>query len=133
MSKTEAAEKLHQDMLRDISAYLKERGLHPYESTSVDLMIIYNDKTRIFELKSATRDNMVSQVAMGAFQISCYKNAMNEDFNSIIASLIIQKINDYEPEKFVQKALNSMGVGFLIYDPAKPWPDRVDGLFIDQE
>jgi len=128
LSKTEAAEKLHQDMLRDISSYLKEKGILPYESTSVDLMIMLNDETRIFEIKSSTLTNIVAQAAKGAFQTACYINAMIADYQSLSAALILHKIEDTNLEKFVHDALDHLGVKYLTYDPRKKWPERVSGL-----
>lgn len=128
LSKTEAAEKLHQDMLRDISSYLKEKGVSPYESTSIDLMITLNDETRIFEIKSSTRANIVAQASKGAFQIACYVNAMIANYQSLCAALILHKIEDENLEEFVHDALDHLGVKCLTYDPDKKWPEKVVGL-----
>lgn len=128
LSKTEAAEKLHQDMLRDISSYLKEKGMSPYESASVDLMITLNDQTRIFEIKSSTLANIVAQAAKGAFQMACYVNAMAADYEPLDAALILHKIEDTNLEKFVHDALARLSVKYLTYDPSKKWPERVAGL-----
>lgn len=128
LSKTEAAEKLHQDMLRDISSHMKEKGLSPYESTSVDLMITLNGETRVFEIKSSTPANIVAQAAKGAFQMACYFNAMVADYQPLAASLILHKIEDDNLEKFVHSALERLGIKYLTYDPSKKWPDRVVGL-----
>jgi hypothetical protein len=128
LSKTEAAEKLHQDMLRDISSYLKEKGISPYESSSVDLMITLNEQTRIFEIKSSTLTNIVAQAAKGAFQIACYVNAMAADYQPLTAAIILHKIEDANLEKFVHDALDRLSVRHLTYDPSKKWPERVAGL-----
>ncbi len=130
LSKTEAAEKLHQDMLRDISSYLKENGVSPYESASIDLMITLKDQTRIFEIKSSTPANIVAQAAKGAFQMACYINAMAADFEPLDAALILHRIEDENIEKFVHDALDRLNVKYLTYDPQKKWPERVCGLLI---
>jgi hypothetical protein len=129
LSKTEAAEKLHQDMLRDISAYLKENGISPYESASIDLMITLNGQTRIFEIKSSTPANIVAQSAKGAFQMACYVNAMAADYEPLDAALILHKIEDTNLEKFVHDALTRLNVKHLTYNPRAKWPERVAGLF----
>lgn len=128
LSKTEAAEKLHQTMLRDIAFYLKEIGLSPYESASVDLMISLNGRRKIFEIKSSTPLNIIAQAAKGAFQIACYANAMAIDYEPLAASLIMHKIQDVTLEKFVHDALDRLGIKYLIYDPVIGWPDRIHGL-----
>ena len=128
LNKTEEAEKLHQNMLRDISSYLKEKGVSTYESSSVDLMILLNDQTRIFEIKSSTLANIMAQAAKGAFQIACYCNAMDADHGPLSAALIIHKIEDTNVETFVHNALKRLGVKCLTYDPDRQWPQRVAGL-----
>jgi len=128
LSKTEAAEKLHQAMLRDIASYLKEQGLSPYESASVDLMISLNGRRKIFEIKSSTSLNIIAQAAKGAFQIACYANAMAIDFEPLDTSLIMHKIQDAALEKFVYEALDRLGIKYLLYDPDTGWPNRVNGL-----
>jgi hypothetical protein len=128
LSKTEAAEKLHQSMLRDISSYLKANGVSPFESASVDLMIILDHQRRIFEIKSSTLANIMAQAAKGAFQIACYLNAMAADYEQLDGFLILHKVEDSNFEVFVRDALTRLGVKNLTYDPSKKWPERVSGL-----
>ena len=128
LNKTEAAEKLHQDMLRDISSYLEEAGIMPYESGSIDLMISSHDRVKIFEIKSSTPLNIVAQAAKGAFQMACYVNAMENDYLLLSSALILHKIGDEGLERFVHEALSRLGVEYLTYDPDKKWPDRINGL-----
>ena len=128
LMKTEAAEKLHQDMLRDISSYLKENGVYPYESASIDLMITLQDQTRIFEIKSSTPTNIVAQAAKGAFQMACYVNAMGADYDPLDAFLILHSVEDKNLEKFVHDALARLNVKYLIYNPREKWPERLPGL-----
>lgn len=129
LNKTEVAEKIHQDMLRDISTYLKKNGLVPYESESVDLMIEHNGKTKIFEIKSANDSNLLAQSARGAFQIACYLDAMSPDYESLQGALILHKIAHAQIESIVSNALSRMGIRHLVYDPSLDWPERVRGLF----
>lgn len=128
LAKTEAAEKLHQEMLRDIVSYLSGKGVLPYESLSIDLMISLEDTTCIFEIKSAMAANITAQAAKGAFQIACYFNAMVSDYQPLKAALILHKIEDAKMERFVHDALDRLNVKHLTYDPQKRWPDRVKGL-----
>lgn len=126
--KTETAEKLHQSMLRDISAYLKKNSITPFESGSVDLMIEHSGKTRIFEIKSATNSNIMAQAAKGAFQIACYVNAMSGSHHPLCAAIIIHKIEDESLEQLTREALEILGVTYLVYDPGNEWPHRVEHL-----
>lgn len=128
LNKTEAAEKLHQEMLRDIASYLKTQHIQPYESSSIDLMILNNEETKLFEIKSSTPENILAQAAKGAFQLACYINAMMNEYNPLKATLILYKIEQVELEAFVHNALDRLGIRYLTYDPTKKWPDKVNGL-----
>lgn len=128
LRKTEAAEEIHQQMLRDISSYLLEQGVSPYETASIDLMITLKDQTRIFEIKSSTSTNLLAQAAKGAFQMACYVNAMADDYEPLDGALILHKIEDPNLEKFVHDALTRLNVKYLTYNPREKWPERVAGL-----
>lgn len=126
--KTEAAEKLHQDMLRDISSYLKSQFILPYESSSVDLLASINGQIRIFEIKSTTSVNIVAQAAKGAFQVACYLNAMIFEYQLLDGFLILHKTDNPDLERFVHAVLDRLNVKHLTYDPKIEWPNRVEGL-----
>jgi hypothetical protein len=128
LNKTEVAEKLHQDMLRDISQYLLRIGAMPYESSSIDLMTEYQGRTKIFEIKSTNNNNVISQCAKGAFQIACYLNAMTPDYEPLDAALILHKIDNMEIQDFAVQSLSLLGINCLIYDPLLNWPNRVRNL-----
>lgn len=128
LEKTEASEKIHQDMLRDISTYVKKHNLMPYQSDSVDLMIELGGKIKIFEIKSANDENLVAQSAKGAFQVAWYLEAMIPSYDSITGHLIIHKIRNGETENLVKNALKRLGIDYLIYNPSLDWPERVSGL-----
>jgi hypothetical protein len=128
LDKTSAAEELHQSMLRDITKYLKSIGIQPYESTSVDLMIRHDSKTKIYEIKSSSNDNLIAQASKGAFQIACYANAMAIEFSPLKTALILHKVSDLALEKFVTDALNYLGIRYYFYNPSFPWPKRIDGF-----
>jgi hypothetical protein len=128
LAKTEAAEKAHQDMLKDISLFLKSRGIVPFETASLDLVYWVDGKTFFCEVKSATPGNIIAQAAKGAFQIACYSNAMKDDYAKVYPALILEKIEDKALESHVQHALEYLGVRCLFYDRVVDWPYRVEGL-----
>lgn len=128
LDKTERAEKLHQDMLRDISTYLLNIGAIPYESSSIDLMTEYQGRTKIYEIKSSNDSNVISQSAKGAFQIACYLNAMAPDYDCLDSALILHRIENIGLQAFAVNSLHRLGIHCLIYDPLLNWPDRVRGL-----
>lgn len=128
LNRTEVAEKLHQDMLRDISQYLISIEAIPYESSSIDLMTEYQGRTMIFEIKSTNNDNLISQSAKGAFQIACYLNAMAPNYESLDSALILHKIDNVGLQEFAVQSLRRLGINCLIYDPVLNWPNRVRNL-----
>ena len=129
LNKTEHAEKIHQEMLRDISTFLISRGIVPYESSSIDLMYTLENTLNIFEIKSTNVNNILAQSAKGAFQLSCYQNELSKDYDQLNAKLIIHKTESDEIEEYALAALRRLGIIVLLYDPTKPWPNRVIGLF----
>ncbi len=128
LNKTDTAEKLHQSMLRDISGYLEKKSIISYETTSIDLMVKIESGIKIFEIKSANVENLVSQAAKGAFQIACYMKAMEAEFPYVTHALILQEVNDENLGSFVFGALDLLHIKYLVYRPNVEWPDRVEGL-----
>lgn len=128
LKKTEAAERLHQEMLRDISCFLKTNHIVPYESTSIDLMTLTNEVANIFEIKTATLMNITSQAAKGAFQLACYINALSDEYTKVVHTLILYDIGNDRIQSNVIYALKTLGVKCLVYDKSKEWPCRVKGL-----
>jgi hypothetical protein len=131
LAKTEIAEKLHQDMLRDVSTYLKSRGIVPYETSSIDLMIREGDHLKIYEIKSTTEDNIVAQSARGSFQLAYYGEALLKEYGAIRSTLIIHKISNSDIEDICIRTLRRLSINCVIYDPSCDWPNRVVGLVED--
>lgn len=128
LKKTEHAEKVHQIMLKDISEFLLKVNITPYESNSIDLLYNSNNKLYVFELKSANALNIISQASKGAFQLACYFNELSKDYNNIDTRLVLHETDSPEIQNYAFKALQTLGVKVLVYDPGKAWPNRVQGL-----
>lgn len=128
LSKTQAAERVHQDMLRDISEYLIRRGVRPYESGSIDLLFERPGGLCLLELKSATNENILAQAARGAFQIACYEQALVGAFDALESYLVLVEIGEPDVMQFVAEVLGRLGVRVLVYDREKQWPERIVGL-----
>lgn len=128
LNKTEHAEKLHQAMLKDISEFLINKGVTPYESASIDLIYRAAEKLNVFEIKSANADNVLSQAAKGAFQLACYLNELSRDYDTLVARLVLHITASPERLNYATEALSRLGLDVLVYDPSKPWPSRVQGL-----
>ena len=130
LRKTGHAEKIHQDILKDISLYLISRGITPFETSSIDLMYKSGSMLNVVEIKSANQNNIFAQSAKGAFQIACYINELIKDYENLHPQLILSKTENNETNNHAATALLRLGVKPLFYDASKPWPDRIEGLAI---
>ena len=128
LKKTEHAEKIHQTMLKDISAYLITKGIKPYESGSIDLLYRTNERLNLIEIKSANIDNILSQSSKGAFQLACYLNELSKDYHNLSARLVLHVTQSPELQNYAVDALIKLGIEVLFYDPSKSWPNRIQGL-----
>lgn len=128
LNKTEHAEKMHQEMLKDVVVFLISKGIVPYESCSIDLMYNLGDKLNVFEIKSTTSTNILAQSAKGAFQLACYLNELAKDYKGLSSHLILRRTENHDIELYVTEVLKRLGVPVLFYDPNKSWPARIEGL-----
>lgn len=126
--KAENAEKMHQEMLKDIAEFLISKGVTPYESESVDLMYQSKNKMNVCEIKSATLDNLFDQSSRGAFQLTRYIEEIEKNYDDIFPQLILRKTGNREMESYVKKILLRMNIPVLYYDPNKPWPNKLPEL-----
>ena len=128
IKKTEAAEKMHQDILRDVSRFLIGQGVQPFQSDSVDLAYMFGGELHIFEIKTSNVMNAISQASKGAFQLACYKNGLDPDYESITASLLIEDTGSEDLNKFLFETVLALGIKTYFYRPKLNWPSRVLGL-----
>jgi len=130
LAKTENAEVIHQEMLRDICKYLGTRFIELFESTSIDLMIDWNGM-RIYEIKSATLENIIAQCAKCSFQLAYYLEALTEKFRIADFALIVHKIDNDSIQEFCIQTLTRLGIKCLVYDPLHEWPNRLPGFCLN--
>jgi hypothetical protein len=130
LNKTEHAEKIHQAMLKDISEFLIANGITPYESSSIDLLYRSMEKLNVFEIKSTNIDNILSQASKGAFQLACYLNELEKDYDDLNARLVLHVTESTELQNYAVEALLRLGIKVLFYDPSKPWPSRIQGMLL---
>ena len=128
LNKTEHAEKIHQEMLKDIAEFLISNGITPFESGSIDLMFQANNKLKVCEIKSTTLENLLAQSSKGAFQLTCYIDELVKSYDDTLPQLILRKIGNSELESFAERILSKMNIPVLFYDPHKSWPNRVPQL-----
>ena len=128
IKKTEAAEHRHQEILRDVSRYLIGEGIHPFQSESVDLAYKLNGTLQLFEIKTTSLDNAVSQASKGAFQLAFYKNALAENYESIAISLLLEDTGSSVLNLFILNTLQMLGISTYFYNGGIPWPKRLPNL-----
>lgn len=128
LNKTEHAEKIHQEMLKDIAEFLISNRVTPFESGSIDLMFQANNKLKVCEIKSTTLENLLAQSSKGAFQLTCYIDELIKSYDDTLPQLILRNIGNSELESYVERILSKMNIPVLFYNPNKSWPNRVTGL-----
>jgi hypothetical protein len=129
--KIEKAEKAHQDMLRDIASFLEKNGVRPLQSASIDLSVEKPDGLLLFELKTSSISNILSQSAKGVFQLACYRSAiLQEDRIVKSLALVLIRTESGEIDAYVQRVLSGIGINVFYYDVRLEWPARI-GRFLD--
>lgn len=128
IKKTEAAEHRHQEILRDVARYLIGEGIQPFQSESVDLAYKLNGVLQLFEIKTANLENAVSQASKGAFQLACYKNALAENYDSIVISLLFEDTGSPALNLFILDTMHTLGITTYFYNADIPWPNRLPNL-----
>ena len=133
--KTEAAEKRHQEMLKDIASHYLECGYRPYQTTSIDMAIRMAAGIDIFELKSISINNAISQIAKGCFQLLYYSDSLAQvDIAVAGRGLIAEAHMPKEAIIALSRILGKVGITLHLYDANEPWPRRLmPGLIPEQE
>jgi hypothetical protein len=125
MEKTEAAEKRHQAMLRDIVEHLILAGYAPMQSGSIDLCVENESGIVIFELKTTTADNIAEQAAKAIFQLGNYRRALEITGSSNVRMvLVLERSVDSEIYDTIAEVFLRFGGETFIYDVNYPWPQR---------
>jgi len=129
MLKTESAEKEHQEMLRDIAAFLLSSGHVPLQSSSIDLLVETTGGDNLFEIKSANAINIIHQAAKGVFQLISYAIALEEEGRTVKSNaMILGCSGNAELNAFVDSVVTKAGLRCLFYKRNEEWPKRVPGL-----
>ncbi|MBR0197134.1 MAG: hypothetical protein IJQ34_03280 [Kiritimatiellae bacterium] len=126
LQKTEAAEKRHQEMLKDISSYLLKNGKKVFQSESIDMAIKCEAGLFVFELKSIACNNAFSQIAKGFFQVLYYSDALMQCGVPIFGKgLIVESNLTEEMADVFSRILGNIGISLYFYNSSHPWPDRI--------
>ena len=129
LEKTEYAEARHQRILREVAAYLAQMGMRPQESGSIDLAVKTNAGMLVAEIKSATKENFLSQGSKGFFQILSYAIALrNAGWERVAEALIIEGKGTDSDVRQLSQVGEKCGVRVFLYNESESWPNRVKGL-----
>ena len=92
LDKTNKAEKAHESILKDVVLRMKSKGFKTKKSNSFDLFAESGDSRLLFEVKSSTEDNAVSQGEKGIIQLLRYSIALSKssDFEGVRFLLLLQ-------------------------------------------
>jgi hypothetical protein len=127
--KTEAAEKTHQEMLRDICKYLIASGFVPQDNRNIDLFVEFSGGNLVFEIKSANISNFYRQALKGAMQLQEYCFFLDKMSIPVkMKCLIIENIEEDQIVNYCNELLNYIGIQVLIYRKNIEWPNRLTGL-----
>ena len=125
MEKTAAAEKRHQDMLRDIVDHLLSAGHTPMQSGSIDLCVESESDMIIFELKTTTADNLTEQAAKGIFQLGHYRRALEIAGSPHVRMVLVLEKSEHENvNDTIADIFSGFGGETFFYNPNSPWPQR---------
>ena len=89
MAKTQIAEYLHQEILREVGNELASFGLSLGETNSVDLVASSPGSLILFEVKSATSENLQSQFDHGVMQLLRYREAFVDLESNVNVCLVL--------------------------------------------
>lgn len=128
--KTQRAEDVHQEIVSDCALELERRGLSPKITNSFDLALLQQGGLLIFEIKSATAENIFSQFEAGLSQLQRYRWEALSHHRPIACKLILELPPSYEVEDL--NALIEFGEHLLVevnfWDRRKLWPERCPSL-----
>ena len=126
LQKTAAAEKRHQEMLKDIAAQLLKNGHNVFQSESIDMAVKSDAGLHVYELKSIDGTNAVSQIAKGLFQLLYYSDALKECGISVVEKgLIVESNLTEDMSNAFSRIVGNAGVCLYLYNSKRQWPERV--------
>lgn len=129
LSRLQAAELRHQEILRDIASFLVSNSIQIFMSRSLDIALWLRDGLFLGEIKSATPANFVSQAEHGIIQLLKYEMAFEDDgFPVGVKALIVEAAASEATVDYMRKLARKGGVKIFIYDGMVSWPNRVIGI-----
>lgn len=129
LTKTERAERRHQEILADCCSYVASKGLRPMMNRNVDLAFDERASLSLFEIKSATAENFRAQALKGAIQVLEYALRFQSSGEKVGRwCLVIEAPPDFKEFVYYRDLLHAMGIEVVLYDVSVDWPMRADRL-----
>lgn len=127
--KTNKAERRHQAILKDLVETLSAKGVECMQTRSVDLVVEGGNAYSLFEVKSATQQNLFVQTIKAAMQLLYYRYEFESDGRKVCRlCAIVEKPPRISIPKRLRDFVDSLNIELLTYDSSQEWPDRVIGL-----
>lgn len=129
IDKTNNAEQAHEQILKDLTLHLRDKGFKVYKSRSFDLFAEKAGERLLWEIKSAHGLNSVAQGEKGIVQLLRYSTALSGDtWKGVSFSLLLQDSGQTAIQQYLAKMGERAGVDLWLYNEQKDWPQRVSGL-----
>lgn len=126
LDKTNDAERAHENILKDVVLYLKEKGFKVSKTRSFDLFAEKGDARLLCEIKSANEYNSVAQGEKGVMQLLRYSTALDDEkMAGIRFVLLLQHSNVSAVHEYLSKMIHRVGLDLWLYNSDKEWPQRV--------
>jgi len=129
LEKTNNAEESHENILKDVVLRMNKRGFKTKKSRSFDLFAEIGDLRFLFEIKSATDINAVSQGEKGIIQLMRYSVALSNCAPiGVRFLLLIQVVPQPSVLRYLSDVAKIAGIELWLYDKDKEWPLRMHNL-----
>ena len=126
LDKTNDAERAHEQILKDLVLHLKSEGFKVYKTRSFDLFAKKGDNRLLWEIKSASRYNAVSQGEKGIVQLLRYSVALsNVKDIPIRFILLLQDSGLPAAQDYLSKMAARTGSELFLYSAGKDWPQKI--------
>jgi len=105
--------KNHQKILNRLANILKQQGLEPEDSKNIDLTCKTRGIRYIFEVKSCSSDNVVSQIRRGIAQLYEYRFLMLDEERNIKLFLVLEIEPPKQPIDFLKYLEEDRNIGVI--------------------
>lgn len=121
--KTNDAEREHERILKELAFALKSKGFKVFKTRSFDLFAEKGSTRLLWEIKSASGSNSVSQGEKGIVQLLRYSTALSDEIlKNLRLLLLLQSSEQRAVHQYLSRMAKKVGIEFWIYN------ERGEGL-----